>query len=225
MQATYSARYDEVPKGLYTRGTGVNCVFRSVVTQASSRPVSREAATGRYWATYKEGLTIPGLVHAEVVVLRLNGHEQDLLMECVFSDKAEGSGAFTVSIRLVQGLTPLKPGVKAEEVVVWHSDEESFVDGKLTTVTRILFPGSMPLSLAWPHAAIIGGPKHVIPPLSRRGPKHVILPLSRSLKLESSSPPSRRFLAKAIDRWVVYIYLSRLSRFVYTIWSPPLRPS
>jgi len=160
----------EINPRLYEVATGVDASFRSV-TRRSSSPVTRALAERRVADVYKEGLTVTGLVHAEVVALKLNGHEQDLLFEMVWSDVSNET--FSLSIRYSQGMTTLIPGVKAE-VLVWHRNESSFVDGKMTTVSRILFPGAIPLSFAWPRFATQG---------------YRVYP-----------PPSRRFVAKAIER-------------------------
>ena len=96
-------------------------------------------------------------VHIHVVSAGLRGCDQDLLFEVVCSEFA--TKPIKTVIRISQGNTCVEPGsvpmfMSADLGNCIHNTEHSFVDGKVTTISRMLVPGRIPLSWAFPNVVL-----------------------------------------------------------------------
>lgn len=99
------------------------------------------------------------MVHHHVVSEGLLGGNRDLLIEVVSSDFA--TKPVTIGIRISHGPTCMEPGstrtfMSDTESHCVHNTEYSFSDGEVTTVSRILVPGRIPLS--WGFANVLVSP-------------------------------------------------------------------
>ena len=97
-------------------------------------------------------------VHEHVVSEGLRGSDQDLLFEIVSSDFA--TKPVKTVVRISQGNTCLEPGSSitnsSDNVTrVVHNTEHSFMDGKVTTVSRVLVLGRVRLSWAFPSEFLV----------------------------------------------------------------------
>lgn len=131
------------------------------------------------------GLGMKTHVHVAVVEAGLRGCEKTFMMDVVFGTPKKEGDPLPILLRWEFCPTRNTPGVVSKpSLAVWHETAPCFLDGVVTTVTKIAIHGRIPLEWAWPN------PRAGRLPTARRPLPH----LQWAIKLPGVQPAKRRIM-------------------------------